>query len=351
MGDTAAAHARFEEAKEISSGFNEGRPQVLKAFACGLTGDYPEVRRVCLETIASQRAQGTVSSFGGALPLQAIAELYEGRLAAVLASIDEGKEIAERFGWENDVIGSTALQAHVAAQQGREEDCRRLAEEAMQRSLAKGLGWATMHARLALAELELGVGNLREALAHYDHLDADDLIPALPVSTPEIIDAALRLDEPERARSALDHFERWAPVSDAPLMKGLLARCRAVLADEAGAAERLYEEAIEHHAGAEWPLYQEARTELAYGEFLRRAAAQEPRRESSCEPPTKASSGSVLGRRVGGAGERLSCEATGESARRRDVSTMDGLTPQELQIARLVAERRVATARSPASCS
>ena len=332
-GETAAAHDRFEEAKEISSGFNEGRSQVLKAFACGLTGDYPEVRRVCLETIASQRAQGTVSSFGGVFPLQAIAELYEGRLAAVLATIDEGKEIAERFGWENDVIGSIALQAHVAAQQGREEDCRRLAEEAMQRSLAKGLGWATMHARLALAELELGVGNLREALVHYDYLDADDLIPALPVSTPEIIDAALRLDEPERARAALDLFERWVPVSDAPLMKGLLARCRAVMADEAAAAEQLYEEAIEHHARAGL-AYQVARTQLAYGEWLRR---QRRKVDARAQLRTALDTFEGLGTKHWAERARGELNATGETARKRDVSTLDDLTPQELRIAQLVA--------------
>jgi DNA-binding CsgD family transcriptional regulator len=332
-GDAAAAHDHFAAAREVGDRLNEGRPQVLKAFACGLTGDYPEVRRVCMETLASQRSLGSVSSFGGVFPLLAIAELYEGRLAAALATIDEGMEIAERFGWENDTIGCTALQAHIAAQQGVEEECRELAESAMQRSLAKGLGWATVHARLALAELELGLGNVREALEHYDQVDPNDLIPAIPTSTPEIIDAALRLDEPERARAALEHFESWAPVSDAPLIKGMLARCRAVIADDAEAAERLFEEALEHHA-REGLAYQVARTKLAYGEWLRRVRRKI---DARAQLRTALDTFEGLGLKLWAERARGELKATGETARKRDVSTLDDLTPQELRIAQLVA--------------
>jgi DNA-binding CsgD family transcriptional regulator len=332
-GDVAAAHDHFAAARDIGTRFHEGRPQILKAFACGLTGDYPEVRRVSRETLANQRAQGSVSSFGGIFPLLAIAELYEGRLAAALATLDEGLEIADRFGWENDTIGCTALTAHIAAQQGHEEECRALAGSAMQQSLARGLGWATMHARLALAELELGVGNLREAIGHYDQLDPDDLIPALPVSTPEIIDAALRLDEPDRARQALEHLEGWAVVSDAPLVKGLLARCRAVMAEEAEEAERLFEEALEHHVRAGL-AYQVARTQLAYGEWLRR---QRRRVDARTHLRTALDTFEGLGTKHWAARARGELKATGETARKRDVSTLDDLTPQELRIAQLVA--------------
>ena len=85
-------------------------------------------------------------------------------------------------------------------------------------------------------------------------------------------------------------------------------------------------------AGAEWPLYQ-ARTELAYGEFLRRA-----RRKTEARVQLRAAYERF--QRLGAAAwaERAAAElrATGETARRRDVSTIDQLTPQELQIARLV---------------
>jgi DNA-binding CsgD family transcriptional regulator len=332
-GNSPLARGHFATAREIGGRFHEGRPQILRAFACGLTGDYPEVRRVCIETLANQRAAGTVSSFGGVFPLLGIAELYEGRLAACLATLEEGGEIAERFGWENDTIACIALRAHIAAQQGREAECRELAREAMQRSLAKGLGWAVLHARLALAELELGLGNLREALDHYGQLDPDDIIPSLPVAAPEIIDVALRLGEPERARVALGHLEGWAQVSDARLVKGMLARCRAVLADDGGEAEPLFDEALGHH-GREGLPYQVARTQLAYGEWLRRE-----RRKVDARAQLRLALDTFegLGLTLWAERARGELKATGETARKRDVSTLDELTPQELRIAQLVA--------------
>ena len=332
-GDAKSAREDFTAARELGKRFREGRPQILTAFACGLTGDYPEVRRVCIDAIAHQRASGSVANFVGVFPLLAIAELYEGRLAAALATIDEGFEVAARFGWENDVIACTALKAHIAALQNREDECRQLAGEAMRRGLAKGLGWATMHAHLALAELELALGNPREAIDHYAHLDPNDLIPAVPLASPEIIDAALRLDQPSRAQAALELFERWAPVSDAPLIKGLLSRCRAVLATDAGEAEELFDVALEHHAHQDLG-YQVARTQLAYGEWLRR---ERRRIDARGHLRTALSTFEGLGTKFWAERARGELNATGETARKRDVSTLDDLTPQELRIAQLVA--------------
>ena len=78
-----------------------------------------------------------------------------------------------------------------------------------------------------------------------------------------------------------------------------------------------------------------ARTELAYGQLLRRA-----RRKTEARTQLRAAFERFEA--VGAAlwAERAAAElrATGETARKRDVSTLDQLTPQEIQIARLVAE-------------
>ena len=83
------------------------------------------------------------------------------------------------------------------------------------------------------------------------------------------------------------------------------------------------------------PPFQRARTELLYGEWLRR----ERRRQEARVPLRQAVDAF---RSLGGVAwaERAEAElrATGETARKRDPSTLDQLTPQELQIARLVAE-------------
>src|SRR5581483_9929918 len=50
------------------------------------------------------------------------------------------------------------------ALRGDEEECRARAEEAISRGLADGVGWAVVMGRLAIAELELGLGNPAEAI-------------------------------------------------------------------------------------------------------------------------------------------------------------------------------------------
>jgi DNA-binding CsgD family transcriptional regulator len=112
-----------------------------------------------------------------------------------------------------------------------------------------------------------------------------------------------------------------------------LARCRGLLAPDQ-AAPTHFEEALALHDGQGRP-YDLARTELAYGEALRRA-----RRRG--EARTHLRGALETFQRLGAApwAERAGAElrATGETARRRDPSTLSQLTPQELQIIRLVGE-------------
>ena len=112
--------------------------------------------------------------------------------------------------------------------------------------------------------------------------------------------------------------------------RSVLARCRALVGD--GDVREQFEEALAPD-GFVSPFLM-ARTELLYGEWLRR---QRQRREA--RPHLRRAAD--LFRQVGTTPweERAEAElrATGETARKRDPSTLDELTPQELQIAGLVA--------------
>ena len=81
------------------------------------------------------------------------------------------------------------------------------------------------------------------------------------------------------------------------------------------------------------PPLDQGRTELLYGEWLRRQrrridARRHLRRALECF--------ARLGAAPWEARARSELRASGETARRRDPSTLDQLTPQELQIARLI---------------
>src|SRR3712207_9500824 len=98
----------------------------------------------------------------------------------------------------------------------------------MRRSLGVGLVWVSEQARLALAELELALGNAAEALEHFEQLDPAPMPPVAPLAAPDVIDAAVRLGDVGPAQAALERFTAWAPVARAPGVKGMLGRCREI---------------------------------------------------------------------------------------------------------------------------
>ena len=110
------------------------------------------------------------------------------------------------------------------------------------------------------------------------------------------------------------------------------ARCRGMLAgDEEFAAH--FERALEWHDGVASP-FERARTELCLGERLRRSR----RRCEAREPLRRAFTAfETLGADPWAERARRELAATGERARKREPSTADRLTPQELQVAQLVA--------------
>jgi DNA-binding CsgD family transcriptional regulator len=332
-GDAATAGDLLQDTLEIGRELRTGRPMVLKAFVHAFVGDYARSREVTAEAIARARADGKLGGQVGTFPLLILAELGEGRLAAAASSIAEGIDLAEQLGFDNDVTGCLALRARVAARQGREAECRADAEAAMRRSLAIGLVWVSEQARLAFAELELTLGNAAEALEHFEQLDPAPMPPVAPLAEPDVIDAALRLGDTTRARAALDRFAAWVPVTRAPVVKGMLSRCRA-LAEDADEADRLFREALEHH-GAGTSVWERARTQLAYGEHLRR---NRRKTEARAQLRNAVDAFEGLGAAPWADRARGELNATGETARKRDVSTLDELTPQELRIARLVAD-------------
>jgi DNA-binding CsgD family transcriptional regulator len=110
-------------------------------------------------------------------------------------------------------------------------------------------------------------------------------------------------------------------------------RCRAQLATHAD-AERHFNQALLLHE-ASGAAFDRARTQLLFGEFLRRA-----RRRAEARTHLRGALETFAGVRAALWEERARNElrATGEVVRRRDPEAIWQLTPQELQIARLVAK-------------
>jgi DNA-binding CsgD family transcriptional regulator len=148
------------------------------------------------------------------------------------------------------------------------------------------------------------------------------------------IEAAIRAGERETARAWLGVFEPWAESSAAPWARAVVLHCRALLSDDESETGRLFLAALAAHSHAARP-FEHARSELAYGEFLRRARR---RVEARTHLQAALDSFEGLGATLWAERARVELRASGQTARKRDPSTRADLTAQELQIARFVAE-------------
>ena len=284
-----------------------------------------------------QRAAGVARSIGALgtltqiLPRLAHAEIWRGRLAAASASVHEGIELARGIGEHDLVAQMLVLRALIAAQRGDEEDCRTRATEGRELAASRGLAFTVACSHWAIVQLELGLGRTAEAF-----WSAREISGTLSLfwSGPDRIEAAVRAGEAETARAWLEAFEPWARHSGAAWALAGIAHCRALMATGDAQAKQFFAEALTHDAAASRP-FERARTELAYGEYLRRARRRVAAREHL---HAALDSFESLGAAIWAERARAELRASGQTTRKRDPSTRDVLTPQELQIAGFVAE-------------
>ncbi len=283
------------------------------------------------------RAQASV----GVLPwlLNRIARHHAGTDSWRLARVeyDEAIALARESGQRTELAGGLAGLAWMEAREGREADCRAHVEEALGLCARLGAGLFEIWAVRALAELELAAGRAQPALAHFErvaeglerHAISDvDIDP-----TPEIVECRLRLGDGEAAAGCAVRFNERAQRKGQPWALARALRVRALVAGEDD-FEPLFDEALCLHARSA-DTFETARTHLAFGSRLRRS-----RRRGDARVQLRGALADF---------ERLDARpwagialgelaATGERARRRDPSTLDELTNQELQIAHLLAD-------------
>jgi DNA-binding CsgD family transcriptional regulator len=335
-GDPARGAPLLERAMEWGSGSDELR-DILWAAVCALWLGRDDRLLVLLDrAIMEARRRGAIASLveflGWRASQLALAQRFDG---AELAGA-EAVELARELGAENLVPMPLIAVAHVAAVRGRDEETRQWAGEALELAAAHGLAVRAASALRTLALLDLGRGRWREALDQYRTLA--ELRPGIRepywivMTVPDRIEAAVRSGQPDDAHDMLPLFEAWAARTGAAWAQPRLASCRALIADG--------EEATAHFEGAlrlggDARPFDFARIQLLYGEHLRRE-----RRRSDARVQLRAALEAFerFGAEPWADRARTELRASGETARKRDPSTLSQLTPQELQVARLVAE-------------
>ncbi|WP_299445192.1 LuxR family transcriptional regulator [uncultured Phycicoccus sp.] len=252
------------------------------------------------------------------------------------ASYTEGVQLAREAGQATDLAACLAGLAWLEARRGAEAECLAHAEEALASARERQLGFFEVWSVTALAELDLGLGRAEAALTRFQEVDrllAASGFDDVDISPgPELVEALLRVGSGDEARSQARRYADRARAKGQPWSLARAARGLGLVAPD-DAVDEHFQVALEHHART-LDGFETARTELAYGARLRRS-----RRRVDARPVLRSALGTfdALGARVWADRAETELKATGESAQRRGVSGVEQLTPQERQVARILA--------------
>jgi DNA-binding CsgD family transcriptional regulator len=336
-GDFGAAAVRMRSAlaQEIDHGDEALAANPAWLFFAGQAavylGDDQAIAEGARTAAARARAGGLLGVLSHILPRLSYAELWAGRWASALANAREGLELGRELEEHYLVAHQLAVLALVLAHLGEEAECRGRAAEARELASARGFVLPEEYAEWALTVLELGLGRADEAFRRARETTMT-LVPLL--AGLDRIEAAVRAGERESARDWLASFEPWAESNQVAWARAVALHCGALLADDEKDAERRFREALALHEDATRP-FERARTQLAFGELLRRSRRRLEAREYLRDALDQFE---MLGATPWAERARVELRASGQTARKRDPSTRGDLTTQELQIARFVAE-------------
>ena len=278
------------------------------------------------------RRVGALSLLPVALDNRFHVELFCGRLSVAMSLAAEADAVVEATGSHLTLRGAIAL----ANWRGQESEARALMEAQRQDVLRRGEGLWIAATEWGNAVRYNGLGRYDDALAAAERAAEDPRGLGSPIwLLADLVEAAVRSGKPERAAASLELLTEIAEANGNDWSLGFLARSRALLA-EGDAADQDYRDSIAR-LGRTRVRVALARTLLIYGEWLRRENRRVDAREQ-----LRAAHEMLSDSGMEAFAERARREllATGETVRKRTVETLDDLTPQEGQIARLAADGR-----------
>ncbi|MFF5313745.1 LuxR C-terminal-related transcriptional regulator [Streptomyces massasporeus] len=333
-------HAAGPLRRVLDRARRDDRPErLLRATAAALLlGDVHAARTAGARALAAARTTECAAFEARALEYLAYGELRAGRHAQARAHAEEGVRAALVAGHRNTAASHHAMLALAASIEGDTAAVAGYASAALATARRHGLAQAATLAEWATARADLARGRPLDA--------ADRLGPLVGpgprrghfavwmLAVPCFVEAAVLAGQPEDTRGVVDDLARWASFGADPHAPAQLARCRALLAADDREADDLYLRALALHdeSGGD---FERARTELLYGRWLRRR-----RRLREARGRLGAA---LVGFDRCGAGAwadqtRGELRANGAASGKEPAAGLSGLTPQQLRIARHVAE-------------
>lgn len=280
---------------------------------------------LAVRLVRQTRSDGTLGWLPFALDYLAEACIHTGDLSQTAVLLAERERIDP--GIRAAILPYVPLL--LAAWRGDAAAAAELAAVMARGAATRGEGAALTYADYASAVLNNGLGKYDLAIWAALEASAADELAISPWALPELVEAAARGNQPERASAAAAKLSGIASASGSEWARGAAAWSGALVSEGRG-AEDLYLEAVELLSKTRMATHL-ARARLSYGEWLRRENRRTAAR-SQLRPAFEAFSAMGAAAFAGRASREL--EATGERVRKRNDPRRD-LTPQEEQVAQL----------------
>jgi DNA-binding CsgD family transcriptional regulator len=296
---------------------------------------------------ASDKLQETVTGLAtetgaaGLMPFvlasRGIVAYRRGAWDVALASAHEATQLALDTGRVNDQVMALAVVALVEASRGDERECRKHIAEVQAQAAAAGTSAVEAQAHTTSGLLDLSLGHPAQAVPALE--SARQLCTGLGLLelahwqwAPELCEAYVRLGRHADAEPIADLLGWHAARTGRPIAAALAARCQGLLLT-GDTAQECFQTALRWHDQSGRP-FERARTQLCFGEHLRRAKRRTKARQQ-LESAWKTFR--ALGARRWEERCRTEIAATGVRLAPARSGPADLLTPQELQVALTVA--------------
>ncbi|WP_307812201.1 LuxR C-terminal-related transcriptional regulator [Lacisediminihabitans changchengi] len=216
--------------------------------------------------IALGRGHGDLGALRIALAGKCVGQCWTGDIEGAEQTYSEASEVSALIGVPHPATAGVLLE--LRAWQGREQETRDTAALTADWGAERGAGVLEVNACLGLTVLEMGLGKYESAFESAMRIYDNDPPGFGNRILPEVVEAGARTGRTDTAHRALERLADRALASGSPWALGVLARSRAVLADDTE-AQSLYEEAIGllSQTSVKTDL---ARAHLVYGQWLRR---------------------------------------------------------------------------------
>ena len=286
--------------------------------------DDAAVHLLAARQVQVARDTGALVHLQFALSFLARSHMLAGELTAATLMIDEARLIAEATG--NPALVNAPM--ILAAWRGDEAQASELIDATSEEAATRR--WTSNN--YARSVLYNGLGRHDAARDAAWEAFQPDPIGYGTYLVPELAEAASKTADRAQLESALEWLSERTRVISSGWASGIETRVRALLS-EGEVADSLYRQSIAHLSGTRARL-ELARTHLLYGEWLRR---ERRRLDARKHLRTALEAFTSMGAEAFARRAERELLATGERARKRTVDTLDQLTPQETQIARLAA--------------